>query len=319
MQNTITLIFGLFISLLLAGCLNQGHPLKPAMARMAQNPPAQLNAIQMIPTQCSAELLRPALFREEPLKILVYASSANYSNIPAETVWSETKIRVEPARYAQETEPAQYAEVEETIEVERARSELYATPAQYQKVVRELTVKPKHKRWQPTCIANTHLSCLETVEAELVKIPTEIIKEPAQIHQRSIPAKTFKIKRKSIIKPGKGTGLILPARYETVKILRVNKPWKMIASLVPAHYETITVQRKLRDDQILTMPAACTAALNPTQIRRIQQALLQAGQNLKLSGALDASTISALHAFQAAHQLAIGGLSLETLRKLGLA
>lgn len=318
MQNTITLIFGLFISLLLTGCLNQGHPFKTATASMGQIQPAQLNSKQLIPTQCSAELLRPALFREEPLKILVYAGSASYSNIPAEMVWNETKIQVEPSRYAQETEPAQYEEIEETLEVERARSELYATPAQYQKVIRELTIKPEHKRWKLACLANTHLSCLETVEAELVKTPTEVITEPAQIHQRSIPTKTLKIKRKIIIKPGKGIGTILPPRYETVKILRVNKPWKIISSVVPAQYETIPVQRKLRDDQILTMPIACTDALSPTQIRQIQQALLQAGQNLKLSGALDAATIKALHAFQAANQLAIGGLSLETLRKLGL-
>ncbi len=317
MQHKTTLIFGLLSSLVLAGCLNQGNRLNMTNSTIINNT-QQLNPTQRIPTQCSSELLRPAIFRTEPLKVLVYDSSATYSNIPAEMVWSETKIQIEPARYAQETEPAQYEEVQETIETERMRSELYATPTQYQKIVREIFIKPEYKHWKFGCLANSNVSCLETIKAELVKIPTEVIKQPAQIHQRKIPAKTLKIKRKKLIKPGKGSGSILPARYTTIKLIRVSKPWKIISSLVPAQYETITVQRKLRDAQILTMPIACANTLTPEQIRRIQQALLQAGHSLSLSGVLDTATIAALHAFQKANQLAIGGLSLETLRKLGL-
>lgn len=317
MQHKTTLIFGLLSSFALAGCLNQGNRLNMTNSTIINNT-QQLNPTQRIPTQCSSELLRPAIFRTEPLKVLVYDSSATYSNIPAEMVWSETKLQIEPARYAQETEPAQYEEVQETIETERMRSELYATPTQYQKIVREIFIKPEYKHWKFGCLANSNGSCLETIKAELVKIPTEVIKQPAQIHQRKIPAKTLKIKRKKLIKPGKGSGSILPARYTTIKLIRVSKPWKIISSLVPAQYETITVQRKLRDAQILTMPIACANTLTPEQIRRIQQALLQAGHSLSLSGVLDTATIAALHAFQKANQLAIGGLSLETLRKLGL-
>ncbi|TXH70375.1 MAG: peptidoglycan-binding protein [Thiothrix sp.] len=320
MQNTITLFFGLLLSFGLTGCLYSGNQFNASDHTHTTKPiPRQLAVSQRLPTQCSAELLSPARFQEESIKVLVYSGAASYSNIPAEMVWSETKIQVEPARYAQETEPAQYEEFEDIIEVERARSELYATPAQYQKVAREIVLKPQHKRWKQGCLAGSQAACLDTIEAELVKIPTEIIKEPAQIHQRSIPAKTIKIKRKQLLKSGKGIGPIIPARYETIKLLRISKPWKIISSLVPAQYKTILVQRKLKDERLLNMPVACAEHLSLEQIKQIQLALIQTGQNITSTGNLDAATIDALHAFQEANNLAIGGLSLETLRKLGLA
>lgn len=180
-------------------------------------------------------------------------------------------------------------------------------------------VQPEYRRWKQGCLASTTTACLETVAPTLAKIPTELIKQPALINQRNVPAKTLKIKRKKLIKQGKGIGTVLPARYETVKLLHVSKPWKIISSLVPAEYKTIQVQRQLRDEQLLPMPVACTESLTSVQIHQLQQALIQSGQTLIPSGSFDASTIQALHAFQAANNLAIGSLSLETLRKLGLA
>lgn len=318
MQNTIPLILGLLVSSLLAGCLNQANHFTNS-ASVDINKAEQSSQPNSIPTQCTASLWRPAVFREEPVKVLVYDGSASYSNIPAETVWSETKVQVEPSRYAQETEAAQYEEIEEVFEVERARSELYATPAQYHTVIREIVIQPTHRRWKQGCLASTNTSCLETVAPTLAKISTELIKQPALINQRNIPAKTLKVKRKKLIKQGKGIGTVLPARYETVKLLHVTKPWKIISSLVPAEYKTIHVQRQLRDEQMLPMPVTCTETLTSAQIKQIQQALIRHGQNLTLSGNFDASTIQALHTFQAVNNLAIGGLSLETLRKLGLA
>lgn len=320
MQNTKTIILGLIITPLLISCTNQGEALGVITTNSSKAAPSVATSAT-IPTPCSAQLLRPAVLREETTKVLVYDGSASYTNIPAEVVWSETTIQVEPARYAQETEPAQYEEIEEVIETERARSELYASQAEYQTVVREILITPEHKRWKTGCMAmaTPTSSCLETVQAEFAKISTQIIKEPAQIKQHSIPAKTIKLKRKKLLKAGKGMGKPLPARYEKVKIVRVSKPWKVISSLVEAQYETISSMRKLRDEQLLTMPIACPDALKTPQIQQIQMALMQNGQALTLSGVLDAATINAIHAFQAANRLAIGGISRETLRKLGLA
>lgn len=318
MQNTKTIILGLIITPLLISCTNQGEALGVITTNSSKAAPSVATSAT-IPTQCSAQLLRPAVLREETTKVLVYDGSASYTNIPAEVVWNETTIQVEPARYAQETEPAQYEEIEEVIETERARSELYASQAEYQTVVREILITPEHKRWKTGCMATPTNSCLETVQAEFAKISTQIIKEPAQIKQRSIPAKTIKLKRKKLLKAGKGMGKPLPARYEKVKIVRVSKPWKVISSLVPPQYETISSIRKLRDEQLLTMPIACPDALTTPQIQQIQMALMQNGQALTLSGVLDTATINAIHTFQAANRLAIGGISRETLRKLGLA
>ena len=308
------------ITSLLTGCASQGE-----LINLTHTPSARskqdltIPTRPRLPTHCSAELLRPAVFREEPLKVLVYDGSANYTNVPAELTWHESKLQVEPARYAQETEAAEYEIIEERIEVERVRSELYATPAKYKTSTREVLVKPEHRRWRSGCLATASNSCHEKIPATFTQIITETIQEPAQIRQRNIPAKTITIKRKKLIKAGKGSGEILPARYTFIKRYRISKPWKIISSLVPARYETLMVQRKRRDEQILTLPVVCPTTLNREQITQIQKALLQHGQNLQLSGNLDSHTLQALHAFQVEYQLAVGAITLETLRKLGLA
>lgn len=308
------------ITSLLTGCASQGE-----LINLTHTPSARskqdltIPTRPRLPTHCSAELLRPAVFREEPLKVLVYDGSANYTNVPAEMTWHESKIQVEPARYAQETEAAEYEILEDRIEVERARSELYASPARYKTSVREVLVKPEHQSWQSGCLATAAKTCLEKIPATFTQLTTETIQEPAQIRQRNIPAKTITIQRKKLIKAGKGSGDILPARYATIRRYRVSKPWKIISSLVPARYETLMVQRKRRDEQILTLPVVCPNTLNTEQITQIQKALLQHGQNLKLSGSLDTHTLQALLAFQVEHQLFVGAITLETLRKLGLA
>lgn len=317
MQNTKTIILGLITTSLLASCAIQGEAWTTTNSNSVQR--TALKPIKaIIPTQCSAELLRAAVFREESTKVLVYDGSASYSNIPAQLVWNETRVQVEPARYLQETVPAQYEEIEDIIEIERARSELHASAATYHTVIREILVRPEHKRWKTGCLTTAD-NCIETVAAEFVKIPTQIIKEPAQIKQLSIPTRTIKLKRKKLLKAGKGIGQPLPARYEMVKISRVSKPWKVLSSLVAPQYDTVTTNRKLRAEQLVSMPTVCTDHLNTEQIRQIQLALHQKGYALTLSGRLDPATIAAIHTFQAANQLAIGAISRETLRKLGLA
>lgn len=319
MQNNQTILLGLMTTLLVTGCAEPLGLAHSTGTRFEQQPLVNDQHALVIPTKCAAEVLRPAVFREEPIRVLVYDGSASYSNIPAELDWHETRIQVEPARHAQETEPAQYEQLEDIIETERARSELYAEPAKYHTVIREILVKPEHKRWKDSCIATADTQCIETVAAEYAKISTELVKEPAQIHQRSIPAKTITLKRKKLVKAGKGIGQPIPARYETVRIVRVSKPWKIISSLVPPQYDTLTTTRKLRAEQIITMPTTCDSKLTKTQIIQIQRMLNQNGHTLALTGSLDTATLTALQAFQIANRLAIGAITLETLRKLGLA
>lgn len=121
MPNTLPLILGLLISSVLTGCINQANNFNNPTSIVINQATraAQASSTKAIPTQCTATLWRPAMFREESIKVLVYDGSASYLNIPAEMSWSETKLQVEPSRYAHETEPAQYEEVEEVFEVER--------------------------------------------------------------------------------------------------------------------------------------------------------------------------------------------------------
>lgn len=326
MRNPNLFLPGLTACILLAGCAAHtdianitSHSTAAAPTEQLQkaNASGATGGVAAIPAACSAPALRPAIFRPEEKRILVYDGSPEYRNIPAETAFNEITLQVEPAHFQDETVPAEYKEVTETIEVERERSELYATPAEYRTLVREILLRAEHARWKQGCVSENSADCIEQVPAEYEKVTTQMVALPARTYQRRIPAKSVQIKRKILIKPGKGVGIPVPARYETIRRTHVTKPWRIETTQVPSRYTTLTVYRTLREGKVMTMPVVCDMA-SAAHIRQIQQQLQANGYNVPLSGTLDSMTRAAVLQFQQDNGLALGGITLETLRKLGL-
>lgn len=268
-------------------------------------------------TACRAEVLQPAKFQPRDKQVLVFDSSPLYTNIPTEIAWRDVLVQIEPARHEQETVPAIYDEISETIEIERARTELHAEPATYKQTTRRVKMQDAYQRWRPNCVADA-ASCLETVPDQYDDIPVQLVENPARISQKSLPAKTIKVQRKVLKQAGKGNGITIPARYQTVQVAYVARPWQIKAEFRPAQYRTIQVQTKIRAEKLVTLPSVCADQLEAEQVQALQNALKQQGYAAPMTGNYDTATQKALIQFQQDQQIAVGALTNETLRKLGL-
>lgn len=274
------------------------------------------------PLDCSAPLLLPATFTTRKERIRVYEPTPELINTPAVIDWGIKRIQTAPARFTNETVAAQYREVTEEVSVLRERTELIGIPATYTTLARRVTLTPAHTRWKKGCVSSgqSPSACFENVAATTRTLQQRIINTPNRIIQKHIPSKTIKITKKVLVKPGVGSGPLIPAQYAEVKVGKVRSVWQLTSKPSAPRYETIEVQIKTRPEQIKSMAVLCEHAggAAPALIRQLQQRLRNQGYPASLSGQLDHASRRALIKFQQDKGLFIGGVSAQTLARLGL-
>ena len=88
---------------------------------------------------------------------------------------------------------------------------------------------------------------------------------------------------------------------------------------IPAEYKTVTRKVKISDEKMEWKPVLCETNATPEFVMQIQRALLKAGHNPgPIDGIIGSQTKAALVSYQKAKGLAVGGITFETLRSLGL-
>jgi len=66
------------------------------------------------------------------------------------------------------------------------------------------------------------------------------------------------------------------------------------------------------------MPVLCKSSMTIETISRIQKALTSVGFNTPVTGTLDATTKASVRAYQTKNGLTVSGLSIDTLKRLGV-
>ncbi|PIE00768.1 MAG: hypothetical protein CSA79_02450 [Thiothrix nivea] len=273
-----------------------------------------------IPLHCQAKVLRPAKFAPHRESIRVFEPAPDYKNTPATIAWGTKRIQVEPARFRQETVPAQYQEVTETITVLRERTELKGIPAIYKTLERPVTLHPSYTHWKKGCIPqHDPTTCFVKVPRRTRILKQQIIETPAKIIQQRVPAETVSIRRKILVKPGQGSGGIIPARYINIRVGKISRVWQIEATRADVRHEVLQVQKTMRPEQIRQVAVFCVnQQADPQQISRIQQRLRQHGLAVNITGHFDPQSWRALTRFQQDNDLFIGAITAETLQRLGL-
>ncbi len=323
MRDCIIQLQGLFtcLCLALAGCtINSDIDRHSTRAQTEVNRSVLASGgnVTRLPTTCRAQVLYPALLKVKEAQVLVQDEAIEYTSTPATMEWSELRLQTEPARFPVETKPAQYREVTERIEVERERTELFVTPAVYQTVIRTLQAAPAYDRWKLGCLGHAE-QCVESVPIQYTEVSTQAVDIPARTEQKRLPSKTVEVKRKILVEAGAGTGTPIPATYQGIQVVRVTKPWRIQTTRIPARYQTISTARLIRPAHLSMAPSLCSDSIRTEQTRLIQQQLQAQGYAVSSSGLLDTATQAAILKFQQDNGLATGAITLETLRKLGLA
>lgn len=133
------------------------------------------------------------------------------------------------------------------------------------------------------------------------------------------PAKTAEYTRKVVKTPGRFVAKTIPAKTSTVDVVNmvsaaVSTPYKE-----PAAFETVERKIIVSEGRIEWQPVLCQVNFSENIIVQVQQALAREGfEPGPVDGIMGRGTSNAISAYQKANQLADGGLTIQTLEKLGV-
>lgn len=277
------------------------------------------------PVNCPTYAFQAPQFKTVKKQIMVYEGSKVYKSVPATIKQAPVKIQVAPARHVHETVPAVYKTVVEEVPVQRERSELYVQGAQYRTVYKPYVINPKKLAWRTGCVPHPQQTedqakqqCLIAIPEKKQIVKRELLDLPPIINKKVLPTKTIKVERKILVKAGQGVGGIVPAQYKTLLAEYVMEPWRLDVEQTKSRYQTIEAQIQTTKAAVVKLPALCVDRAKPQDIKRIQNLLSYRGFATPVTGIVDHRTFSSIQKFQQKYRLAQGGITLETLKQLGL-
>jgi hypothetical protein len=298
---------------------------------------------KVLATAASSKIIaKPATFKPGVKKILVTPATtklvkvpATYKNIteriqvaPAKKVWKETKCHdtdcaVEEMMCLVDI-PAQYKTVTKQVVVTPERTKTVTIPAVYKTVeVNELAAPATTKTVN---IPATYKNVTKTQKVSDARyVWSDSLMEKAGMSRTSsvickvdIPAVTKTITKQVVATPATSKKVTIPATYKTVNVTKLVTPERTKKTTIPATYKTVSKQVKVSDQSVKWMPVLCKSSMTVETISKIQKALTAAGFKTPVTGRLDATTKASVKAYQTKKGLTVSGLSIATLKDLGV-
>ncbi|MGK0673796.1 MAG: peptidoglycan-binding domain-containing protein [Halothiobacillaceae bacterium] len=291
-------------------------------------PPAPSHAPTIRAGECWVQtVIQPKPVRQ-PLEIVVRDAVNDIEITPPVLEPTRKEIIVREGGVTYRIEPPVYKRVVEKVEVRPEIRRSVVVPAVFEE--REVQVEVEGPRTvMQRCNA-----------APVVRSP----ETPVQmLCAREIPAKTQTIKRKILVQPETTREVVEPALYKNVTRWVIETPARAVPIEIPPRTTNLKVQEITRPEQIeeqqippeikrlltttyegepslVLRRAVCDEELSPTLVRKLQQALQQAGfKPGAVDGRLGRQTLRALLEYQRQQGLAQGALTYESLEHLGVA
>ncbi len=289
----------------------------------------------------------PAQFALDEESILVKEASTVIAEVPAHYEWQEEQVLVKEASSRIEQIPAVYKTVDERVLVKEASTRLEAVPAQYDWVEEEIVDRPAHTMWKKGGKLQENLDnstgevvCLVEIPAIYRTVRKRVLVSPPTTRTVEIPAAYNRVQKQVLVSDATTRTIPVPAEYETIRKRVLVSPASTVVTEVPAEYATVRVQRLVspavaksipeaseyetvaqthlvRASSIEWRPVLCETNLTNERVQWIQKALKKAGYNPgRIDGRISAETLSATEAYQTDRDLATGGITWETVRRM---
>ncbi len=229
---------------------------------------------------CLVEI--PAKYKTVEKRVVKTPAGTKVEEIPAEYTTEKVRKLVAPATEKRTKVPAQYTEVERTVKVSDARTMWAAAGA-----------APAGAEGAKE---TGRTICLKENPAEFKNVKKRVIKSPPSVQKVEVPAEYKKVKVRKLVAPAQE---------------------KRIA--VPEEKQTVSKRVKLSDEKLEWRQVLCETNMSRDLITRIQRALLQAGHNPgPIDGNVGQATLRAAEKYQVEKGLPRGGLTMATLKELGV-
>ncbi len=276
------------------------------------------------PGQCQALVIVPAKFEPETQQIEIKEAAKTYEIVPAEYEWTEEQVEVKPATEELKVIPATYKTEVKEIEVEPKTVEKTVIPPKYTEVNDEVTARPSYLTAQSQGPARTFQSVGEALR--LVEVPEQkeaikkqVVQEQARVDNKEVEGKIERVEVQVVDEPARVEKVPVEAEYKTVRVKKLVKDAQEVEKEIPAEYAEVKTFKKVADAQMRWEEVLCESEVNADTIKSVQSALNSKGYNAGTpDGALGPTTMRALEKFQRDNNLATGGVTMETMRALGV-
>lgn len=276
--------------------------------------------------ECYARVFVPPTYATVEKNVMTREQGSRIETAPAKYQWGEEQVLVKEATETIKVVPATYKWVEEQVLVKEASTDLVEVPAQYQNVNEKILVREAYTTWkkgtgpiQKIDEATGEIMCLVEVPAEYKTITKRVVVKPASVREVSLPAEYKTVKRRVVDQPAKTVTVVVPAEYKTLKVRKMVEGPKQRSIDIPAEYKTVRDQKLVSAGKLEWRPILCETNTNGDIVRRLQQALKNAGYNPgPIDGIIGKDTMAAVTSYQKANNMAAGQLTMETLKKLGV-
>lgn len=278
------------------------------------------------PGECYAKVLVPAKYDVVTEKVLKREASDKITVVPAKFEWVEERILVKEAGESVEVVPTKYRWVEERVMVEPATTRLVPVPAQFETVTERVLDRPEQTTWKKgrgpieRIDGNTgEILCLVVEPATYKTITRTVVKTPASTRQVDVPP-VYKTVRKQVVdSPASVVKKPTRAEYSTIRVRKMVEPPRENRVSLPAEFQTVTKRVKVSNERMSWQPILCETNVNAEVVAKIQRALDGKGFSPgDIDGVLGSETLSAVEAYQRANNLSRGGVTMETLKSLGV-
>ncbi len=276
--------------------------------------------------ECYARVLTPATYRTETKEVIKKEAGYRIEVSQPTYEWDTERVLVKEESEVAELVPARYEWRTESILVKDAQEKLKTIPAIYENKTEKILVKAAYTTWkkgrgpiEKLDNSTGEIMCLVEIPAEYRTVTSKVLVTPARTEKITIPAVYKDIKRKVMVEGPTMVKRTIPAVYKTVKVKKIATPGKERRIEIPAVYQTVSNRVKLTDSFLEWRSILCETNTTGTVVRDIQRALSAAGHNPgPIDGVIGSETMRAVKSYQRAKNLAVGQLTFETLKSLGV-
>jgi len=298
---------------------------------------------KVLATAASKKIIaQPAAFKQGSKKILVTPATtklvkvpATYKTVteriqvaPASKVWKETKCQDKDCAIEEMMclvdIPAQYKTITKQVVVTPETTKTVTIPAVYKTVATNVLAAPASTKTvnipasYKTLTKTKKVSDAKYVWSDSMMEKEGMSRTSSVICKVVVPAENKTITKQVVATPASTKTVKIPATYKTVEVTKVVTPETTKKTVIPATYKTVSKQVKVAEQSVRWMPVLCKSSMTIETISKIQQALTDAGFKTPVTGTLDNATKASVKAYQTKKGLTVSGLSIDTLKDLGV-
>lgn len=250
---------------------------------------------------------------------------------PATTVWKKGRGPVEKIDHATGEimclveVPAVYKTVTKRVVKTPASTRIVEIPAVYEtRKVQKVVADAQEQR---TKIAARYKTVKKTVKLADAKFMWHEDNDRSHIGDktgnriclREVPAKYMTVEQRKVKTPASFRTIEIPAEYGTIKVRKLLSQAAEKRIEIPAQTQKVVKQVKVTDERLEWKPVLCETNMSAKIITEVQQALSKAGFSPgPIDGVMGTETMRAVDEFQRKKGLPRGGLTITTLKALGV-